>query len=329
MPVIHITPGDLAKLRFSYRPLLEIPLSYRALINPEFQSPHLRWVDEACRALYDVDLPYLSALIAPYGFIPDFLTPTPLTTGSHIEADFEQVLSTPDNVIRQNVQWLMQDIGESEMRLYFVAHPRDAVRKLVEELRLYWQRTLALSWSKMINVLEGDILYRGRLLALDGTDHLLPDLHPSIAYRPGQIDISPTCNHVHCPRQVSLCGDGIQLVPTIFNEAGRMIQITPGWHPMIAYKARGIGVYQRETRASKPLEMALGAGRASVLQALTIPANTGELAHRLMLTSGAVSQHLKRLILAGLVESHRSGKRVYYQLSKRGVDLLTLFDRTI
>jgi len=159
MPVINITSGDLVKLRFAYRPLLEIPLSYRALINPEYQSPHRRWVEDAYRALHDVDLPYLNALISPHGFIPDFLTPTPLVS-TDIEADFEQVLSTPDSVIRQNVQWLIQDIGESEIRLFFVAHPRDAVRRLVEELRFYWQRTLALSWSKMKTILEGDILYR-------------------------------------------------------------------------------------------------------------------------------------------------------------------------
>jgi DNA-binding transcriptional ArsR family regulator len=329
MPVIHITPGDLIRLRFAYRPLVEIPFSYRVLISPEYQSPHRRWVEDAYRALHDVDLPHLNALIAPHGFIPDFLTPTPLANGSDIEADFEQVLATPDPVIRQNVQWLIQDIGESEMRLYFIAHPREAVRKLVEELRIYWQRTLALSWSKMRTILEGDILYRGRLMALDGADHLIPDLHHSIAYSNNQIDISPTCNHAHCPHEVSLCGDGIQLVPMIFNGAGRAIQITPGWHPMIGYTARGIGLYQRETRASKPLELALGAGRASVLQSLTMPASTGELAQRLMVTSGAVSQHLKRLMWAGLVESHRSGKRIYYRLTKRGVDLIALFDRTL
>jgi DNA-binding MarR family transcriptional regulator len=66
-----------------------------------------------------------------------------------------------------------------------------------------------------------------------------------------------------------------------------------------------------------------------VLQALTVPASTSELAHRLMVTSGAVSQHLDRLKHAGLVEAHRSGRRVYYQLTRRGEELILLFERIL
>jgi DNA-binding MarR family transcriptional regulator len=51
------------------------------------------------------------------------------------------------------------------------------------------------------------------------------------------------------------------------------------------------------------------------------------MAHRLSLTSGAISQQLDRLKRAGLVESHRSGKRVYYRLTRRGEDLIALFER--
>jgi hypothetical protein len=327
MPTIHITPDDLMKMRFAYRPLLEIPLSYRVLINPEYQSPHRRWLEESYRALNGVELPYMEALIPLYGFIPDFLTPTPLTNGSDIESDLEQVLATPDTVTRENVQWLIQDIGESEIRLFFLAHPREAIGCLVEELRFYWQRALAQSWSSMTSVLEGDILYRGRLLALDGPDALLADLHPSITVGRSQVEVIPSRNHKHCPHEVRLHGDGIQLVPTIFNVAGRMLQVTPGWHPMIGYSARGVSLYNRETRASKPLELALGTGRARVLQGLHTPATTGEMAHRLSLTSGAVSQQLDRLKRAGLVEPHRSGKRVYYQLTQRGEELIALFER--
>jgi DNA-binding transcriptional ArsR family regulator len=44
-------------------------------------------------------------------------------------------------------------------------------------------------------------------------------------------------------------------------------------------------------------------------------------------TGGTVSQHLMRLAEAGLVEPHRSGKRVYYHLTERGETLIALFDR--
>lgn len=327
MTTIRTTPEDRSNIRFAYRPLLEIPLSYRVLINPEFQSPHRRWVEDTYRALYDVELPYLDAMVVTHGYIPDFLTPTPLTNHFNIENEFETLLATPDDLIRNNVQVLIEHDRETEMRRFFLAHPREAVHCLVADLRLYWQRTLEASWSRMIAVLEGDLLYRGRLMALDGPDNLLPDLHDSITYKNDAIHIGPVCQHKVCPQTIELMGAGIQLVPTIFTGCGRLVQLTPEWHPMIIYSARGVGIYNRETRASQPLELALGAGRARVLQALRTPATTGEMAHRLSLTAGAVSQQLDRLKRAGLVEAHRSGRHVYYRLTRRGEELIALFER--
>jgi hypothetical protein len=329
---IHLTPDDLVNMRFAYRPVIELAFSYRVLINPEHQWPHRRWVEEAQRALYGIELPYLDALVPRRGFLPDFLTPTPLTNRMDIESDLEEVLATPDAVIRQQVRWLIPDVGETDTRRFYLAHPREAVQCLVEDMRLYWQRTLAESWSRMLAVLDGDILYRGRVLTLDGLESLLPNLHPSISYQRHAIHLGPVGHSntpAHCPVKVELEGRGIQFVPIIFNVAGRTWKTTAEWRPMIGYTARGVGLYNSETRASLPLETTLGAGRAQVLQALVVPASTGELAHRLMITSGAVSQQLDRLKQAGLVEAHRSGKRVYYQLTRRGEELIALFERIL
>lgn len=328
MPAILTTSDDLVRLRFAYRPLLEIPYSYRVLMNPEYQSLHRRWVDESHQVLHDVELPYLDALIQPHGFIPDFLTPTPDANHLNLEDDLIGLLKTPDFVIRKNVQWLIQDAGETETRLFFMAHPREAVHKLADELRLYWRRTLDESWSRMVAALEGDILYRGRLLALDGPGSLLNDLHPTIAYQQGQLNVTPVCNHAHCPREISLRGDGIQLVPSNFLESGRAVQVTPEWQPMIVYKARGVGAHNRQTRASQSLELALGTGRARVLQTLVTPSTTGEVAYKLYISAATASQHLSRLTKAGLITPRRSGKRVYYHLTERGEQLIALFDRT-
>src|SRR5215216_4988664 len=123
MITIHLTSDDLLNMRFAYRPLLEIPLSYRVLINPEFQSPYLRWVDEAYQVLNDLDLPYLSALVTDHGYIPDFLTPTPVAKRVDIEADFEELLATPDELIQQGILTLIEEDGDSQMRRYFLVHP--------------------------------------------------------------------------------------------------------------------------------------------------------------------------------------------------------------
>jgi DNA-binding transcriptional ArsR family regulator len=329
MITIHLTSDDLANIRFAYRPLMEIPLSYRVLINPAFQSPYRPWVEEVRRSLHGLDLPYLSALVPPEGYIPDFLTPTPVANRTDVEDDFAELLATPDHVMRMGILELIERHGDSDIRRYFLAHPREAVECLVEDLRLYWRRTLAHYWPRMTSVIEGDILYRARRIALDGPGALFDDIHPSVAQQPNCIQIQPVCAHAHNPIEFTLDGGGIQLVPLVFRGCGRMYQFAPDWQPMLAFGARGAGLwYQRLPNSDQSLEWALGAMRAQVLQALTTPATTGEVALRLYLTAGSVSLHLTRLAKAGLVEPRRSGKRVYYHLTQRGQHLLALFDTT-
>jgi DNA-binding transcriptional ArsR family regulator len=53
-----------------------------------------------------------------------------------------------------------------------------------------------------------------------------------------------------------------------------------------------------------------------------------ELSQQLRLAPVAVSAHLSRLEVAGLVEPHRSGRKVYYRLSPAGESLLEIFGET-
>jgi hypothetical protein len=211
MITIHLTADDLVKMRFAYRPLMEIPLSYRVLINPDFQFPFYRWVDEARGVLHDADLPYLNALVTDHGYIPDFLTPTPVGKQAEIEADFAELLATPDEVIREGILTLIEEEGDSEIRRYFLAHPREAVQCLVEELRLYWKR------------------------ALHGPSAMFDDLHSSVHFHPNQILLQPVRQHHHEDVELNLRGEGLQIVPTIFRGCGRMFQVVPDWQPMLAY----------------------------------------------------------------------------------------------
>lgn len=235
----------------------------------------------------------------------------------------------PDDIIRQSVITLIEGDGDSEIRRYFVAHPREAVQCLGEELIRYWQRTLAHYWSRMVNTLEWDVLHHARSLALGGPKEVFDDLHSSITFRDSQINIQAICQHHSQPFEAKLEGSGIQLVPVIFRGCGRMFQVDPNWQPMVAYGVRSAGLWHsRKPPVNQSLELALGASRAMILQSLTTPMNTGALAIKLCITASAASQQLGRLTKAGLVAQYRSGKRVYYQLTRRGAELLALFDRT-
>jgi DNA-binding transcriptional ArsR family regulator len=230
---------------------------------------------------------------------------------------------------------------------------------LVEELREYWRRTLAHYWTRMITTLEGDVLYHARRLALHGHGALFNELHASIDYcgvpqsttnlwnvhnvncnshdcyvmtpeavaQKSFIRMQPVCQHVHNDVELELSGQGIQLVPVVFRGCGRMYQFADSWQPMIAYGARGGGLwYQKATSPTQSLELAMGAGRATVLRTLLTPASNGEVAYKAKISAATANQHLMRLVKAGLVRSNRSGKRVYYSLTERGANLLALFD---
>lgn len=326
MHTIHLQPGDLENLRFAYSPLLELVISYCALSRDQSAAALGAWKDEASRALYGVELVYLDALIARRHYIADFITPTPLSSQKDIESELARVYATPTAIIRENVMTAIEYDGDSEIRQHYLARPREAIDCLVEELRLYWQYTLAHHWKRVETVLENDVLYHARQMALHGIDSMFADLAARIDYNDRKILISKNYPD-HADRETFLKGGGLQLVPMVFSQLHVWHQIVPHWQPMIMYGARGNGLWYRaeNPEPDKAMRLTLGAGRAKVLLSLLAPAHTTELAQRLNLTSGAISQHLQRLNQAGLVESHRNSHHVYYRLTSRGENLVRLF----
>lgn len=326
MHTIHLQPGDLENLRFAYSPLLETVMSYLALRHACGDEPHSAWQDEARRALYGVELPYLDALIGGKHYIADFITPTPAAPQTDIQTELVQVYATPDDIIRDNVLTAIERGGDNAIRQHYLAHPREALDCLMDELHLYWQYTIAHHWDRVQTVLENDVLYHARQMALHGIDSMFDDLSALIRYENRKLLVTKP-SALHRDHVSYLSGEGLQLVPVVFYRNHSWHQFMPHWKPMLTYGARGTGLwYQAEMpEPNEALEIALGAGRARVLMALQSPAHTSELAVRLNLTSGAVSQHLQRLHQAGLVMSHRSSHRVYYRLSPRGEKLVGLF----
>lgn len=328
---IHVTPEDLLETRFAYSPLVELTSSFQVLVTPAYHPLYRRWVDEALRALHDVELPFMEALILPHrpnpkgNYIPDFLTPTPTIVQLSLEPELEQLMNLPDEIIHASIHRLIQTTGESDILLFFLAYTREAIYCLVEELRLYWRRTLESHWNRLTSILDGDVLYHARRLAVEGPEEMLRSMHPKLTFQEGVIELLKNREE-----EFFLQGSGLQLVPSIFGGNMLSYQVVPEWQPMVIYSPRGLGLWQQSVQErNHSLELALGEGRARVLQTLAIPSNTSEIARRLDISAGAASQHLSRLQQAGLVEPNRSGRRVYYRLTDRGAQLLTLFGRAM
>ncbi|MCW2913037.1 MAG: transcriptional regulator [Actinomycetia bacterium] len=98
----------------------------------------------------------------------------------------------------------------------------------------------------------------------------------------------------------------------------------PPYQPVVSYPPYGVATLPESAPAPPPDALAalLGRNRAALLIALGSPAATTELARRLEVTPGAVSQHLGVLRACGLVVGHRVGRRVLYVRTDAG-DALT------
>jgi DNA-binding HxlR family transcriptional regulator len=332
MIAINVTDADIMEMRFAFSPLVEAMTSYNMLNKYPQPSQYMAWVDEATRALQDVDLPYMNEMIVGRSCIPDFLTPTPTAPSIDFEEELKRLCDTPTVIVEEHIRFMMEFEGESDLLNYALAHPRQTIDALVDELRTYWNRTLAHHWSRMTAILENDILYRAREQALYGASHMLNGLHPRFSYDDGAIYIKkknvPSTTSCRIDGlQYDIAGRGLQVVPMIFSFPHMYWQIGDTYQPMVIYGARGTGLwhYSEPDNPDEALQITLGVGRSRVFYALTTPRSTNELAYLLKITAGAVSQHLNKLNQAGLVESSRSGKRVFYRLSQRGQKLIELF----
>ena len=326
MITLQLSPGDIERVRFAYSPLIEIVSSFKLLQTPERQASYETWIDETKRKFAHIEFPYMNATILPHRYIVDFLTPTPTKTILSFEDEIDRVRETTDAQIRKNIEFTISIAGLSPARQMFLDHPREALECLIEEVRFYWQQALEPYWPQLSSLLENDILFRARALALYGIDSMFTDLSDRLEYRQGEILIHK--DHTpHFGSNFQLQGAGVQLVPSMFAVCGGMWQVVPEYLPMLIYQTRGLGLWNRApgTEPDEALQITLGTSRARLLQQLTEPAHTNDLALRLNLTAGAISQQLGRLSQAGLIESYRSGSKVLYRLSARGERLLDVF----
>lgn len=291
----HLTPEDLAQVRFAIDPLWECVASVRVLDRPGRHAVHWPWVRETADAVRDLDLAPLRALLGAGPCPPHVLAPPPDAPSPTFAEQLERLRATPE------------------------------VAPLAALVAAYWARALAPHWARFEAVLEGDILWRARLLALDGAAGLLRDLHPQVCWRD---DATVRVDAGTAEREVRPAGRGLLLVPSIFAWPDVSLATDPAWRPTLRFAARGIAELWLQDGAPPTLDAAaalgelIGQTRAALLLRLQAPMTTGEVARRAGLTAGAASQHLTALAAAGLLQRTRVGRRVYYQRSGRGERVL-------
>jgi DNA-binding transcriptional ArsR family regulator len=319
---LHLSPQDVLATRFAPSPLWESVMSYRAARCPEAQALRGSWLDEAVRLGREGDgeaLDVALGLLEGAGrHICDFVLPPPQPS---FEPELALLRGADPAAVVADLRVIYGETPPPGARR-FLEHPASGIAAAADALARYWSVVVRPRWPRVQAVLEGDIAFRGRSIALRGAGALFDDLNPSIRWQAGTLAIDR-------PHHLSLDGSGlgVVLIPLVFSWPAVLVAPEGGGATMIAYTPRGAEAFWMGERPEGDDSLAglVGHARDALLRILRRPRTTTELAQALGVTPSAVSQRLGDLRRLGLVETQRLGRRVYYRRSARAERLLELF----
>lgn len=310
----ELSTEDLADTRFAISPIQELVCGVWALRDPGRYPLHRPWRDAALAALDPADLRLLLALVGKDRGLPDFLTPRPATYAPSIAEQIQEVRRAPAHLVERDIVATHAPGPVPEILR------AATLGELADLLQRFWERAMAADWPRMRLVMEADTTYRARQLATGGARLLFADIHPNVSWNDGVVRITKMIGR----HRVAAAGRGLLLLPSIF--AYKAIPpMSPHEPPSLAYPARGIAAIWSPAPSPGPevLSALLGPAKARLLALLAEPRPTIELADRLRVTPGAVSQHLKLLHAAGLLTRTRSGRHVLYRRTDLGDRLVS------
>jgi DNA-binding transcriptional ArsR family regulator len=309
---LSFTTADVAYTRFAFSPLWEVVASVLVLKGELGRDIHARWVTRAGERLRGFDWRLLGDLVVPEArVIPGFICPPPAAPLPDLDTELVTLRATPADQIARELSAIPA-----------ITSPPPDAGALADVIEEYWDRALAPFWPRIRTLLEADVQYRARRLTTGGASALFADLNPAVRWRNDRLLV----DHPRVTARRGLRGKGLLLVPSAFTWP-RVFSITvPGWQPTLRYPPRGVAELwtDRKVTPSAALVGVFGASRARLLAELDNPASTTELAARIGLTPGGVSQHLTALKAAGLVSSHRFGREVRYARTAVAESLLDM-----
>ncbi|MFI7672807.1 DUF5937 family protein [Actinophytocola sp. NPDC049390] len=324
---LEFTPADYRRIRFAFSPVAEAVTSLRALSAGRRTGVHGPWLTTVGARLDAVDMPLLTALVRPAGYVPDFLLPTPEGRTDDLDTGLDRIAGTDVDVVTHELAHLAQhevaqrgpgvDQRAALMR-DLLADPARAVERIVTELRRYWQAAIAPHWPRVHALLQADLAHRLDELAAGGVAGLFATLHPSVAMRGDLLTVVK-----YYDGRARLRERGLLLVPCAFVWPDVLVG-TADPRPSLTYSPRGIGrLWESAPDVTEtPLAGVVGRTRAAILALLELPMSTTQLAAQLALAAPTLNAHLKSLQGAGILTSRRDGRAVLYRRTTLGDHLV-------
>ncbi|WP_395293288.1 ArsR/SmtB family transcription factor [Kitasatospora hibisci] len=315
--------ADLATTWFACSPIQEATLSLRMWTHPGHYALQTPAFERLRPAFERLDTVLLRSLVSEVRWIPDFLTPRPTGPAPDFRSELAAVRALPPERLRPELEQTFRPHGQPlpPPLTAGLADPTRLLARIADALEEYWEVCLAPAWWPQARaVLEADLVYRARVLAQHGAAALFADLCHRLRWEDGVLSIDRRWTAQD--RDITVDGRGLVLTPTFFAH-GVVTMIGNDRAPQLSYPARGQAAMAGPPApvTVRALELLIGAPKARLLALLAEPASTTDLAYRLGVTPGAVSQHLAVLHRTGLVTRARNGRSVLYSRSPLGDEL--------
>jgi DNA-binding transcriptional ArsR family regulator len=306
--------ATIARIRFAVSPIFETA-GWLALTATKQAHPSLgRPAPADLAMLGDRDVAVAATLVlgcmrhrAQDRYVPDFLTPNP-SAGSVrdvLAQQFAQVHDADASVVRDQIARQRRTTGIDSPTIRRLADSGRLAHVVATGLEKFWRAAVAQRWPRVERATRNDVTNRAVSGAATGTGDMLNGLHPTVAWAGNTL-------HVDRPydRIVPVYNQEIVLQPCVLPVPRVAIQFASLSASYVAYPVHPDPRPKAPTTLNNEL---LGFGRTAVLQALSDPSTTTELAKRTGLAASTVSHHLRVLLDAGLLTKGRHGKHVIYE----------------
>ena len=336
-------------ISFEVSPLLETVHSWHVLMGPGHHALHLPWV-RACRDLPPPvrrELRVMGWVVADY--VPAFFE----VGAEHPDAGFSDQLDLLAGLDRDHLagelartlidtsRWSGPDLVRDEaararaleeleaedperagLLRSALDEPERVIAAVTAVLREYWAAGFDREWARLEPLLHDRVAHTGRRIAAEGVLSILRTLLPEIRLDSRARTMTLNRSHEH-ELDVAEAG-GIRFTPSHYAWPHVRVTCDSPWPLRVTYPVAPLGVPAVDSDSEQELLVALRAlgadVRLSIVRLLRDePRSTQELAGLLGLSNAAISRHLRQLLEARLVTTHREGYYVLYEVRVNAV----------
>jgi DNA-binding transcriptional ArsR family regulator len=237
-------------------------------------------------------------------WVADFLTVPPLEPDQELSDELELLTSLDDDQIRADLSVVRTPLPD------ILTESTGLAEQAAELLTWIWTETIEPDWPRRLRLLQADIVSRTSRLSEHGWSGVLRGLGPDVRWLgEGRLQV----NRWDYPA-TDVRGRDLMFIAAHTNK------VNVSWRKpdRFALTYPVTGIFAGTEAPAEPLVQLLGRNRARILVEAAEPVSTTVLVAATGLSLATVSDHLRVLTDAGLLERRRSGRSVLYWQSDTG-----------